>query len=226
MRHAVDHRVDGYARRLGRPLVAITEEACAAACGLLVERGHRRRSLRRRQRCGTAHPARGPGERARHALHLDERSTVVLLCTEAAPPTPPSSRPPDRGRAAPAGQDGRGGPNPEEWPMDTPPPLLLRPRRRRQAASPERRPAAHRAAALSQQMTALESLFGQQLLSRSKQGRGADGGGLAQYVTLGAHMLRPLPAGLALRTAAVAEPPASRGTPSAARGTSGVGARW
>lgn len=31
-------------------------------------------------------------------------------------------------------------------------------------------------------------------------------GGFAHYVTLGAHMLRPLPAGLALRTAAVAEP--------------------
>jgi L-idonate 5-dehydrogenase len=31
-------------------------------------------------------------------------------------------------------------------------------------------------------------------------------GGFAQYVTLGADMLRPLPAGLALRTAAVAEP--------------------
>lgn len=31
-------------------------------------------------------------------------------------------------------------------------------------------------------------------------------GGFARFVTIGAHMLRPLPAGLALRTAAVAEP--------------------
>jgi hypothetical protein len=226
MRHAVDHRVDGYARRLGRPLVAITEEACAAACGLLVERGHRRRSLRRRQRCGTAHPARGPGERARHALHLDERSTVVLLCTEAAPPTPPSSRPPDRGRA---------GPGRARWAWRTEPRGVAD----GHAAATTPSSASSTAGSITRAPTCCTSrsraqpaddgagvAVREQLLSRSKQGRGADGGGLAQNVTLGAHMLRPLPAGLALRTAAVAEPPASRGTPSAARGTSGVGARW
>ena len=49
----------------------------------------------------------------------------------------------------------------------------------------------------------------------------------AHYVTLGAHMLRPLPAGLALRTAARGRAGrASRGTPSAARATSGGAARW
>ena len=62
--------------------VAITEEACAAACGLLVDAGIDAGPCGGAALAGLHTLLAGPGERARHALHLDERSTVVLLCTE------------------------------------------------------------------------------------------------------------------------------------------------
>ena len=63
--------------------VAITEEACAASVRAAGGRGHRRRSLPAAPRCAGLHTLlAGPDDRARRALHLDERSTVVLLCTE------------------------------------------------------------------------------------------------------------------------------------------------
>ncbi len=62
--------------------VAITEEACAAACGLLVDAGIDAGPCGGATLAGLHTLLAGPDDRARRALHLDERSTVVLLCTE------------------------------------------------------------------------------------------------------------------------------------------------
>jgi len=62
--------------------VAITEEACAAACGRLVEAGIDAGPCGAATLAGLHTLLAGPDDRARRALHLDERSTVVLLCTE------------------------------------------------------------------------------------------------------------------------------------------------
>ena len=62
--------------------VAITEEACAAACGRLVEAGIDAGPCGAATLAGLHTLLAGADDRARRTLGLDERSTVVLLCTE------------------------------------------------------------------------------------------------------------------------------------------------
>ena len=78
--------------------------------------------------------------------------------------------------------------------------------------------------ALSQQMTALalESLFGQQLLSRSKQGVEPTEAGSRSTSRSARTCCARCPPGWRCARRPWPSPRASRGTPSAARGTSGV----
>jgi diaminopropionate ammonia-lyase len=62
--------------------VAITEEACVAACRLLADTGIDAGPCGGAALAGLRTLLAGPDDRARRALDLDERSTVVLLCTE------------------------------------------------------------------------------------------------------------------------------------------------
>ena len=65
-----------------------SEEACAAACGLLVEAGIDAGPCGGATLAGLHTLLAGPDDRARRALDLDERSTVVLLCTEGSAANP------------------------------------------------------------------------------------------------------------------------------------------
>jgi diaminopropionate ammonia-lyase len=62
--------------------VAITEEACVAACRLLADTGIDAGPCGGAALAGLRTLLAGPDDRVRRALDLDLRSTVVLLCTE------------------------------------------------------------------------------------------------------------------------------------------------
>jgi diaminopropionate ammonia-lyase len=68
--------------------VAITEEACVAACRLLADAGIDAGPCGGATLAGLHTLLAGPDDRARRALDLDERSTVVLLCTEGSAANP------------------------------------------------------------------------------------------------------------------------------------------